>query len=159
MSNESENNKLIFRYNMSFYYQSTIIYFVAFILYVVIRGEFVENSFILITKDPIIYFFAFIMLISVSSILFNLFKNRSFEISEDKIAFIDRFQSKSFPVDQIEAIKLFKERKKIKNRAFRVIRIKLKNKRRAIVIRPYDYENEKMLVESLQKLKLKLETK
>lgn len=158
MSDEEVKNKLIFKYNMSFYYQSTIIYFVAFILYVVIRGEFVENSFILITKDPIIYFFAIIVLISIASILFNLFKNKYIEINDDEIAFVDRFRSRAIETDQIEIIKLFKERKRVKNRAFRVIRIKLKNRRRPVIIRPYDYENEKLLVETLQKLKLKLES-
>ncbi len=158
MSNE-EKNKLVFRYNMSFYYQSTIIYLAAFILYIIIRGEFVEQRFILITKDPIIYFFAIIVLISIASILYNLYKNKHLEIDDDAIAIVDRFRTKTISANQIEIIRLFKERKTIKNRAFRVIRIVLKNRKRPLIIRPYDYENEKLLVETLQKLKLKLEAK
>ena len=46
---------------MSFYYQSTIIYFIAFAIYLLIRGQFVESSYTLITRDPIIYLLAFIV--------------------------------------------------------------------------------------------------
>ena len=53
----------IFKYNLSFYYKSTIIYFIVLILYGVIRGEFVEDSFVLITRDPILYFLALILVI------------------------------------------------------------------------------------------------
>ena len=73
MNESKENTKKIFKYNMSFYYQSTIIYFIVFILYVVIRGEFVEDSFKLITRDPIIYFFAIIVSVSLISLLYNLY--------------------------------------------------------------------------------------
>ena len=73
---------------MSFYYQSTIIYFVAFILYVFIRGEFVEDSFKVITKDPIIYFFGLIVFISLISLIYNIYKNKYMEISEESISFV-----------------------------------------------------------------------
>ena len=59
---ESQSNRLIFKYNMSFYYQSTIIYFVVLVIYVIIRGEFVEDEFKLIIKDPIMYLLAIIVL-------------------------------------------------------------------------------------------------
>jgi hypothetical protein len=94
--NSENQNKKVFKYNMSFYYQSTIIYFVAFILYLVIRGKFVEDSFTLITRDPIIYFFAIIVFISVITLLYNLYKKRHLEISSEGMAFINRFREKKF---------------------------------------------------------------
>ena len=39
MIDNTEKNS-IFKYNMSFYYQSTIIYFVVFILYAIIEENF-----------------------------------------------------------------------------------------------------------------------
>ena len=63
MNTDELNTKETFKYNMSFYYQSTIIYFVVFALYLVIRGEFVEETFTLITKDPIIYLLGAIVII------------------------------------------------------------------------------------------------
>jgi hypothetical protein len=143
---------------MSFYYQSTIIYLVVFLIYVIIRGEFIEGSYILVTKDPIIYFFGIIVFISIIALLYNLYKNKYLEISGDAISFVNKFKTKSFLVNQIAYIKLFREREGNSNRAFRLIRIKLLNRKRPILIRPYDYENENDLIADFQDMKNKLES-
>lgn len=155
--NDKKDVKSIFKYNMSFYYQSTIIYFVVFIIYVIIRGEFFEGSFILITKDPIIYFFAIIVLISLVSLLYNLFKNRHLEISSDGISFVNRFKTKTFNKEKITSIIISKRRDTSKKNVFRLIRIKLSNRRRPVVIRPYDYENENDLINRIHELKTEIE--
>ncbi len=159
MAENSEKKKRIFKYNMSFYYQSTIIYFVVFGLYIIIRGEFVENSFKLITKDPIIYFFGMIVLISLVSLLYNLYKNKYMQITDEEISFFSRFKSKSFSIKDIIQVKIGRPKRREKNRAFRLVRIKIANRKRPIIIRPYDYENQAELVAEFQKLKEELERK
>jgi hypothetical protein len=156
MNESKENTKKVFKYNMSFYYQSTIIYFIVFIFYVVIRGEFIENSYKLITKDPFIYSFIIIVSVSVVSLLYNLYINRYLEITEEKISFINRFAIKTFQFDQLLEIKISYPRQRSRNRAFRLIRIKLKYRRRPVIIRPYDYENEEELINKLTELNEKL---
>lgn len=146
-----------YKYNMSFYYQSTIIYMIVFIAYVIVRGEFFEGSFILATKDPIIYFFTIIMFVSITAMLFNLYKNRHLEISATGIAFVNRFRTKSIALNEVTDIKLFREGKENVNRSFRLIRIRLKNRKRPLIIRPYDYENEDDLIKDFETLKSKLE--
>ena len=148
----------IYKYNMSFYYQSTIIYMVVFIAYVIVRGEFFEGSFILVTKDPIIYFFIIIILVSITAMLFNLYKNRHLEISVTGFAFVNRFKTKFIGIEDISDIKLFRERKDNVSRTFRLIRIRLKNRKRPLIIRPYDYENENDLIMEFETLKSKLES-
>jgi hypothetical protein len=143
---------------MSFYYQSTIIYMIVFIVYGIVRGEFYEGSFRIITKDPIIYFFSIIILVSIAAMLFNLYKNRHLEISAKGIAFINRFRTKSIALNEVADIKLFRERKENAARSFRLIRIRLKNRKRPLIIRPYDYENENDLIKDFETLKLKLES-
>ncbi len=157
MENEQKNIK-IFKYNMSFYYQSTIIYFVAFLLYAIIRGEFVENSFKLITKDPIIYFFAIIVCVSLIALLYNLYLNRHLEISDNQISFISRRYKKTFLIDQISEIKIFRSEVRTKRRPVRFIRLKIKNRRRRILIRTYYYENEKELIAKFHEIKERLES-
>jgi hypothetical protein len=156
--NDNKDKKSIFKYNMSFYYQSTIIYFVVFIIYVIIRGEFFEGSFILITKDPIIYFFAIIVLISLLSLLYNLFKNRYLEISSEGVSFVDRFKTRTFNKEEMSSIIISRRRDTSKKNVFRLIRIKINNRRRPIVIRPYDYENENDLINRIHELKAEIET-
>ena len=143
---------------MSFYYQSTIIYLVVLLIYVIIRGEFVGGSYILVTKDPIIYFFGIIVLVSIAALLFNLYKNRYLEISDNAITFVNRFKTKTILLEQIILLNLFREREGIPNRAFRLVRISLKNRKRPVIIRPYDYENENELIKIFQDLKNKLES-
>ena len=156
MSSETVDRK-VFKYNMSFYYQSTIIYFVAFVLYILIRGEFIEDSFTLITKDPIIYFFAFIVFISVISLSYNLYKNRYMEISGEGISFTNRFKTKSFKYEDMVRIKISKKKKQSKRSPLRLVRIKLKNRRRLVVVRPSDYENADDLLKVFDDLRMRVE--
>jgi len=155
----TELKENIFKYNMSFYYQSTIIYFVMFIVYLVIRGEFVEDSYKLVTRDPIIYFFAIIVLVSVFSLLYNLYKNRHIKITEEGIQFISRFGSRTLPVGDIEFIKLAREPGRFRNIASRLIRIKIKQRRRLLSIRPNDYENTGDLINKFRELKKSIESR
>jgi len=156
MSEEKVDRK-IFKYNMSFYYQSTIIYIAVFVLYILIRGEFIEDSFILITKDPIIYFFAIIVFISVVSLLYNLYKNRHLEISDNAISFINRFKTKTFKYEDMIRIKISRNKKQSKRNPLRLIRIKLKNRRRLVVVRPSDYENADDLLKVFDDLRIRIE--
>lgn len=158
MTEERLNNKETFKYNMSFYYQSTIIYFVVFALYLLIRGEFVEETFTLITRDPIIYLLGLIVIISLISLLYNLYKNKYLEIGPDSVSFVTRFGRKKILLSQIKKIKISKQRERMANHAFRLVRIKLKNRRRSVIIRPYDYENEDKLLIKFEELKAKVET-
>ena len=157
MTDEQLKQKSKFKYNMSFYYQSTIIYFVAFAIYLLIRGQFVESSYTLITRDPIIYLLAFIVVISVVALLFNLFRNRYIEFSNEGLIFSDRFGSKLIHKNEIKEIKLGKDRRFGKSNALKLVRIKIKSRIRPFVVRPSDYENENELLKKFHQLKLEVE--
>ncbi len=157
MTEEQLKNKSKFKYNMSFYYQSTIIYFIVFAAYLIIRGEFVENSYTLITKDPIIYLLAAIVVISLFALIFNLYRDKYIEFSDDGINFRDKFKSKLIHKNEIAEIKLSKDRRYPKTKILRFIILKLKSRKRPIIIRPSDYENENELVKKFHQLKLEIE--
>jgi len=154
----NERNKKVYKYNMSFYYQSTIIYFTAFVLYIIIRGEFVEDSFTLITKDPIIYFFAIIVFFSVISLLYNLYKDRYLEISDEEISFVNRYRTKSFKYSDMIQVKVSKKRDPSKKSLLRLVRIKLKNRKRPVVVRLSDYENADELLNFFNDLRARTQT-
>jgi len=157
MTDEQLKHKSKFKYNMSFYYQSTIIYFVAFAIYLLIRGQFVESSYTLITRDPIIYLLAFIVVVSVVALLFNLFRNRYIEFSNEGIIFSDRFGSKLIHKNEIKELKLGKDRRFGKSNALKLVRIKIKSRIRPFMVRPSDYENENELLKKFHQLKLEVE--
>ena len=157
MNTEELNIKTTFKYNMSFYYQSTIIYFIAFAIYLLIRGQFVESSYTLITRDPIIYLLAFIVIVSVAALLFNLVRNRYIEFSNEGLIFSDRFGSKLIHIREIKEVKLGKDRRFSKSNALKLVRIKIKSRIRPVIVRPSDYENENELLKRFHQLKLEIE--
>ncbi|MBK7498621.1 MAG: hypothetical protein EHM44_09775 [Ignavibacteriales bacterium] len=157
MTDEQLKHKSKFKYNMSFYYQSTIIYFVAFAIYLLIRGQFVESSYTLITRDPIIYLLAFIVVVSLVALFFNLFRNRYIEFSNEGLIFSDRFGSKLIHKNEIKEVKLGKDRRYGKSNALKLVRIKVKTRLRPVVVRPSDYENENELLKKFHQLKLEVE--
>lgn len=157
MTSEQLKHKSVFRYNVSFYYQSTIIYFIVFVLYVIVRGEIVDNSYTLVIKDPILYLLAIIVVISILTLLLNLYKKRHIEISQNGIVFINRFKRKEIPLDKIESVKLTKERRAAQSKAFQLIILKLKSRKRRLLIRPTDYENFDELVKRFLELKKLIE--
>jgi len=159
MSVIASKNGNVFKYNMSFYYQSTIIYFVVFALYLVIRGEFVEDSFILVTKDPILYFLALIVIFSLLVLLYYLFLNKRIEISDAGIAFIDRFKERRFAKEKIIRVKFFRERRTAKPKRLKIVRIKIEDRRRPIMFRISDYDKEDDMYNRLLELKSFVESR
>jgi hypothetical protein len=155
--NNGEQKRKIFKYNLSFYYKSTIIYFIVFILYGVIRGEFIEDSYRLITRDPILYFLGIILVISVTSLVYNLIRNMYIEVSDEGIVFADRFKSKAYKIDQVKKIKFSKQVRTSNSPAFRTVRIKVNTKVRPVIIRFSDYENQDELLLRMEELKSKIE--
>jgi hypothetical protein len=156
MSNGEQKRK-IFKYNLSFYYKSTIIYFIVLIFYGVIRGEFVEDSFVLITRDPILYFLALIVIVSVASLLYNIFRNMYIEISDEGIVFADRFHSKEYKIDQVKRIRFSRQVRTSNSPAFRTARIKVNARVRPVIIRFSDYENQDELLLRFEELKATIE--
>jgi len=155
--NNGEQKRRIFKYNLSFYYKSTIIYFIVLILYGVIRGRFIENSFTLITRDPILYFLAIIVIVSVAALIYNIVRNMYIEVSDEGIVFADRFKSKAYKIEQIKKIKFSRQVRASNSPAFRTVRIKVNSKVTPVMIRFSDYENQDELLLRMEELKSKIE--
>ncbi len=157
MTSKDLNTKNDFKFNLSFYYKSTIIYFVVFVLYLVIRGEFVEDSFTLVIHDPVLYFLALVVIFSIVALLYNILLNKHIEITDKGISFINRFKERRFEISQIAFIKFFRQRRSTRSKRFRLVRIKIENRVRPIMFRISDYENEDDLYNKLQELKTAIE--
>ncbi len=158
MTLEISNSNNVFKYNMSFYYQSTIIYFIVFVLYLVINGNFVVDSFTLVTNDPLLHFLALIVIVSILAVLYNLFLNKHIEITDKSIAFINRFKERRFGLENISYIKFFRQRRSTRSKRFRTVRIKINNRIRPIMFRISDYENEEDLYNKINELKTAIES-
>ena len=159
MSTETSNNKSVYKYNMSFYYKSTIIYFIVFVLYLVIRGEVVEDSFTLVISDPVLYFLGLIVIVSIAALLYNQMLNKNIEIAGNGIAFINRFKERRFNKEQLVFIKFFRQKGSTRSKRMRIVRIKIENRLRPIMFRISDYENEDDLYNKILEMKTAIENK
>ena len=159
MSTETSNNKSVFKYNMSFYYKSTIIYFIVFVLYLIIRGEFVEDSFTLVISDPVLYFLGLIVIVSIAALLYNQMLNKNIEITGNSILFINRFKERRFNIEQLVFIKFFRQKGSTRSKRMRIVRIKIENRLRPIMFRISDYENEDDLYNKILEMKTAIEHK
>ena len=159
MNTETSNNKSVFKYNMSFYYKSTIIYFIVFVLYLVIKGKFVEDSFTLVISDPVLYFLGLIVIVSIAALLYNQMLNKNIEIAGNSIAFINRFKERRFNKEQIVFIKFFRQKGSTRSKRMRIVRIKIENRLRPIMFRISDYENEEDLYNEILEMKTAIENK
>ena len=159
MNSDTSINKSVFKYNMSFYYQSTIIYFVVLVLYLVIRGNFVDGSFTMVVHDPILYFLGLILIVSILALLYNQLLNKQIEVTGNEIAFIDRFKERKFRKDQIIFIKFFRQKGSTQTKRLRIVRIKIEGRIRPIMFRISDYENEEDFYNKIMEMKIAIDNK
>ena len=100
----------VFRYKLDFYYQQTLIYLVALVLYAFIRGNFVEDQFTLIYRDPIVYIMILFFLVSLVVLVLNLLRDRKLIIEEDRIIFHSRKRERIILVEDMEWMHIGRER-------------------------------------------------
>jgi hypothetical protein len=126
------------------------------VCYAILVGQFGVDEFRLITRDPIIYFFALVVLLSLISLLYNLYLRRHIEITESAIIFKKGSNEKQIEISDIKSIGMTREKKNYKATAFTVVKIHIKDKRFPITIRPFDFENSHALMEFLIDLKKRI---
>ncbi len=141
-----------FKYKLDFYYQQALIYLVTLILYIGVKGTFVEDNFTLVFNDPIILVIAFFVAVAFSTLLLNRIRDRKLIITDAAIIFRHRFAQRSILFKDIEWIHIGKERMVQTAGRFQVIIIKTKHRRRAFRIRLGRYERERELLNLVEQI-------
>ena len=141
-----------FKYKLDFYYQQTLIYLVALVLYAFIRGNFVEDQFTLIYRDPIVYIMVLFFLVSLVVLLLNLLRDRKLIIEEDRIIFHSRKRERIIRVEDMEWMHIGRERLVQTAGRFQLIVFKIKHRRRIFRIRVGRYERNHELVFEMEKI-------
>lgn len=139
-----------FKYKLDFYYQQSLIYLLTLIIYVGVKGTFIEDSVTLVFHDPIIYIIAFFVTLSFVTLLVNRVRDRKLIVTDTNITFHHRFNERSIDIKDIEWIHIGKERMVQTAGRFQVIIIKTKHRRRAYRIRLGRYERERELLRLLE---------
>ncbi|MDP4114846.1 MAG: hypothetical protein Q8903_01855 [Bacteroidota bacterium] len=156
MNNDAGKYQNKFKYNLSFYYISTIVYLLVFIVVAIVFGKITDKGFTL-GLSSIIYLAGLIAAYSLLSLLYNIYKNKELIITETAIVIKTSFSKKSIEKDKIILIKLIKS-KLIKDN-YSIFVIGILHKKRKLFIRPNDYENSEVLIKSLMEFKENIDKK
>lgn len=142
----------VFKYKLDFYYQQTLIYLLAFLLYAGVRGSFIENQFSLVLKDPIVYIMMFFVLISLGTLLLNLYRNRKLVVEEDRLIFHSRHRDREIKVSEIEWMHIGREMLVQTAGRFQMVVVKIRGRRRLFRIRVGRYERDRELVGEMERI-------
>ena len=141
-----------FRYKLDFYYQQALTYLVTLIVYVWVRGSFIEDKFEFLFRDPIVYVILLFVLVSWFMLILNRIRDRKLIVTADKLIFANRYRQRAVSVSDIVWVYIGRERKVQTSGRFQVIRMKLKNRRRILSIRVGRYERDRDLITEIGKL-------
>lgn len=154
-------NERIYKYRLDFYYTSLLIYLVAFIAYVLLRGSFSNEKFQVVFQDPIIYIFTAFIIFFLIVLISNYVRARYLVFDERKLIIRNRFGQREIPYNEIIGIKFSREKKRNNKEKsnVRLVKLKLLNRKRLLRIRLSDFQNESKLISEFQSLKKGLHNK
>ncbi len=142
----------IHRHRMDFYYQSLVIYLLFFVAYVLIRGT-IGESFKSLYNDPIFYILILFILIFLVIVVLNIIRAPMIILKEDRIIFKNRFGEREVLLSDIINVKIGRIRKRDEEMTYRIIKLKLKNRRKQLKIRANDFERGGELINEFLKIK------
>ncbi|MCX7983799.1 MAG: hypothetical protein N3A63_02720 [Bacteroidetes bacterium] len=142
----------VFRYKLDFYYQQAIIYLATLVLYAGIRGNFIEDQFNLVFKDPILYIISFFVILSLIVLLVNVLRDRKIVITDNAFILRTRTRQQEFLIDDIEWIHIGKERFVQTAGHFQLVVIKFKQKPFALRLRVGRYERSRELIAEMERI-------
>jgi hypothetical protein len=137
-----------YKFKLDFYYKSLIVYLFFLIAFVIIRGSFIDGNFSIVLNDPIIYIALVFIALFFILLISNYVRSRELIFGEDKVLLRDRFGEREVLYSDILQVKFSRQKRKEheEKSSYRMVRIKLKNRRRLLRIRLEDYNNSKELV-------------
>ncbi len=147
-----EHHDKVFKYKLDFYYQQALIYLVVLILYAGIRGNFIEDTFAFVFRDPMFYIIILFVIGSFVALILNRIRERRLIVGDNKIVFKNRFDERVIGLDDIDWVRIGRERRVQTSGRFQVIQMKLKGRLRLVRIRVGRYDHEKELVNEMQRI-------
>jgi len=142
----------VYKYRMDIYYQLLLIYVGFLFLYAVIKGRFFEEKFTLVFNDPIIYILMIFIAIFFLVALAQIITSRQIILKSDRAILKNRFGSREIMFNEILSVKIGRKRKR-NDDPYRIIKIKLLNRRKWLRIRSNDFERGSELIREFLKIK------
>lgn len=136
-----------FRYTHTFLYQSVAVYATTLAAYLVIRGLIIEKEFSVVLTDPVLFLLSAIIIVSALAIIYNMWLRRCIRISADTIILESRLRQYAIERSYVSSIRKSLSRENGLSKT-PVIIFRLKDRRRPLRIRTYNFErNEELFTE------------
>lgn len=142
----------IHKHRMDFYYQSLVIYLLFFAAYVLIRGT-VGESFKALYNDPIFYILILFIIIFLFLVVINIIRSPMIILKSDRITFKNRFGERDVLFSDILSVKIGRRKRREEEMTYRIIKLKLKNRRKQLRVRANDFERGGELIKEFLKIK------
>ncbi len=142
-----------FKHRNDLYYVTLLVYVAFAVLYILVTGTITDDSVEFGLKDPVVYIIAAFIVHALIMLLTSVVRNRRLMISEDALIFASRFRERTVPFTDIERITLKRDRSRVNNGKFAVIKLHVSGRRRVLRLRVTNYERERELYQLLKKLK------
>jgi hypothetical protein len=143
----------VYKSRMDLYYQLLVLYLVFFILYILIKGKFFEEKFELVFNDPIIYILIIFIPIFFLIVVVNIIRSRQIILRDDRIILKNRFGSREILFSEVINIKIGRKRMRREDIPYRIIKLKLRNRRKQLRIRANEFERGPELIREFLNIK------
>lgn len=151
--NKKEKNiQKKFSRRLDFYWKYIAVYAIAIIVYALIKGTIENRSLTVMLVDPVVILLAVFIFLTAMGLCIESSKRKKIIVGEDFVIFSNRFRQRKFTKDEIMHIYIGRERAKYTGK-FRIIKLKVKNRKRPILLRPSSFWNENELITAFAKLK------
>lgn len=147
--------RTVYTYKLEIYYQAIMIYGITLVAYVVLVG-FSRQSLEHVWSDQVMYLLAFCTLAALAGLIVNMIARRRIEIDNEKIVIASRFHRREILIADVAWIRIGKEKRMKVRGAYRVAKLKLRNRRKLMRLRPSLFHPEDQLVEALRRIDLKV---
>jgi len=142
----------VFKYKLDFYYQQALIYLATLLLYVGIKGSVIEDQFVFVFRDPIVYIIMFFVAVSIVVLILNWIRDRKLIVTEDKIIFHHRYHERVIHLSDIEWMHIGREMLVQTAGRFQMVVFKMKGRLRLFRIRVGRYERDRELVAEMERI-------
>jgi hypothetical protein len=139
-----------FKSRLDVYYLATIVYGVTLALYMVVRGTLIGDTFSVVWQDPIVYLLAICSVLSLATLIVAAVSKRTVIVSARELRFRTRSKERVFAPSDIEWIGFRRERSLRGERVYPSARIKLRNRRRSLRLRPGSFERSGLLARAIR---------
>lgn len=153
---EEHNRQKVYTRRLDFYWQYIAVYAIALLVYALLKGTIIDKTISFVFWDPVVLLLLVFIVSTNGALLYQYFKKKSIIIKVDSFTLKTRFKEKNYSLDLIRRIAFSRERRIRTKKPARMIKIRLKNRRFPLRIRPSAYTNNKELENDFINLKKRL---